>query len=192
MGRKELALALQQKGEAEAKTIWQQAEAEAARYRQQRQQEVARQSTDSGRQADRSALQVCRQVDWRVTKKVRALRLQALRALDRRLWQISGAALRRLEPQLRQQCLAGLRAELPASDWQDVTVHAEDAASAKKLFPDARIETDDGCGGGLIVAAKAGAIRIDNTLRKRLENYWPVMVGRILAELEQGAGNGND
>lgn len=185
MGREELAIALQQKGEAQVKAIRQQVEDEAERYRRQCQREVVSQGHRCDREADQSARQACRQVDWLVAKKVRNLRLQALQELDRRLWQLALAEFDRLDPQLRQQCLEKLAAELPTNGWQQVTVHSDDAPAAKKLFPGVAIETDAAIGGGLMVRTENGDIRIDNSLLRRLEKLWPELSGRTLAELEK-------
>jgi len=185
MGREELAIALQQKGEAQVKALRQQAEDEAERYRLQCQLEVVSQGHRCDREADQSAQQECRQVDWLVVKKVRNLRLQALQELDHRLWQLALTELGRLDSQERRQCLDQLAAELPADSWYRVTVHPDDAPAAKKLFPGVIIETDVAIAGGLTVSTENGDICIDNSLLRRLEKLWPELSGRTLAELEE-------
>jgi vacuolar-type H+-ATPase subunit E/Vma4 len=185
MGREELAIALQQKGEAQVKAIRQQAEDEAERYRLQCQREVESQAHRCDREADQSAQQECQQVDWLVAKKVRNLRLLALQELGHRLWQLALTELDRLDPQVRRQCLDQLAAELPIDNWHRVTVHPDDAPAAKKLFPGRVIETDVAIGGGLTVSTETGDICIDNSLLRRLGKLWPELSGRILAELEE-------
>jgi vacuolar-type H+-ATPase subunit E/Vma4 len=187
MGREELAAALKQKGEAEVKAIRQAAEAEVERYRQQRWQEVERQGQICDREADWSARQECRQVDWRVAKKVRNLRLQALLALDRRLWQQLLDEIARLKPVARKRLFKELAAELPVLEWESVTVHPDDAGHSKKHFPDCRIETDSTVGAGLIVETEDGNIRIDNSLRQRLHKQWQKLCGEALARIEEQA-----
>ena len=117
---------------------------------------------------------------------MRNLRLQALQELDRRLWQLALSELAELDPQLRQQCLDALAAEIPPDEWQQVTVHHDDVPAVKKIFPADRIKTDAAIGGGLMVSSDNGDIRVDNSLRKRLEKSWPELSGRMLAELEEG------
>lgn len=190
MGREELAVALKAKGEAEAKAIRQQAEAEVERYRLQRGQEVERQGRICDRDADWTARQECRLVDWRVTKRLRSLRLQALHELDARLWRLLLDEVDRLKPVDRQRLLGELARELPERPWTAVMVHPDDTDQARILFPGSKVIADRTLGGGLVVADQDDDVRIDNSLRCRLGKQWPLICGAALAELEKLAGRG--
>ncbi len=184
MGRAELTLALKQKGESEARAIWTQAEAEAERYRQQKEQEAAGKRQHCSRQAEESSLEECRHVEWRVAKRVRRIRLQALQEIALRLEEIARAELPEFVAERRALLLSEAAASLPAAEWAQVTVHPHDVPQARKLFPGKRIATDDAITAGLIVATEAEAVRVDDSLLRRLERIWPELVGRMLAELE--------
>jgi len=192
MGRDELAAALKAKGGAEVRAIRQQAEAEAERYRQQRFQETERQGRISDHDVDHSTRQECRLVDWRVTKQLRNLRLQALHELDRRLWRLLLDEVDRLKADDRQRLLGELAQELPKRDWVTVTVHPADANMARSLFPGSNIVVDRSLGAGLVVADKNDDIRIDNSLRCRFQKQWPGLCGAALAVLEQQTGHGEE
>ena len=184
MGREELALALKQRGEAEAKKIWQQAEAEAARYRSEKEEAVQRCCLDSDRESERNSFRECQKIAWQVNGELRAMRLSALRDLDRRLWALALDELARLDPERRQQCLDELTAEIPAGDWDRVVCHPGDRAALKKIFSDCRVEGDESVAGGLMVETAGRQVRIDNSLARRLKSLWPELTGTMLADLE--------
>lgn len=184
MGRQELALALKQRGEAEGQKIWQQVEAEAEQYRSGKQQEVARMNRACDLECAQNSSLECLQLEWRVAKKTRQLRLTALHALDRRIWLLAKDELSRLDPELRQQALSRFAEEIPGGAWCRVWAAPDDVGMVQALFPDCQIDADATLAGGLVVASEDGKIRIDNSLTKRLETLWPELVGQILADLE--------
>lgn len=188
MGREELAAALKERGEAEVRAIRQQVEAEVERYRLQRDQEVVHQGQKCDREAARTARQECRQVDWRVAKRLRSLRLQALQELDRRLWRLMLDEIDHLAPGDRQRLFAALAGELPERSWETVTVHPDDVVHAERLYPACQVLADRTVGAGLIVETDGGDIRVDNSLRCRLQKEWPGHCSAVLTELEREAG----
>lgn len=111
------------------------------------------------------------------------LRLAGEERLQRRLFALAQSLLGELAAQ-NPALLAALAAELPQTDWQQVTVHPRDLESAQRLFPQARIESDAAISGGFRASAAAGRILVDTTLEKRLARGWPELLPRLLHDLE--------
>ena len=62
-------------------------------------------------------------------------------------------------------------------------MHPDDAAGARRIFPQADIVADDGIGGGLVASGADGGMTVINTLAKRLERLWPRLAPEILRDV---------
>lgn len=136
---------------------------------------TARQSSATVRR--RLAVTARRQASVRAT--------QAEQELDRRLYAQAQALLRELVTGDRAGILADLAAEIPAGDWRTITVHPQDRAAARRIFPGAEIVTDAEISGGLVAGGKDGRVTVINTLEKRLERFWPLLAPEIIREVTQ-------
>lgn len=185
MGREELTRALKEKGAAQIESIWQKAREDAEDYRRERKGEVERQSRRCDREAAQSVLQDCRQVDWRVAKSLRRMRLQSQSGLDQKLRRLAGEELAKLDRTTRHRVLGERAAEIPAADWRRVIVHPDDAETVRQYFGHCLVETDRAVGGGLVIETASNELRLDNSLRCRLAMQWPQLCGRIFRELDE-------
>ena len=77
--------------------------------------------------------------------------------------------------------------ELPQCDWIRIDINPADADTAATLFPGCDIKPDSSLAGGLRAASRDEEIAVDNTLLKRLERAWPLILPHLLAEICQEA-----
>ncbi len=172
MSCKELIESLRKAAGDKVKALRSEAEAEADKVRaglgsriEQLQRETARkQQLLIGEETVRAASEA--------NRRSRVIGLSAEQKLSERLYEAAVALLPSLRKKGYEKMFAALARELPALAWQEVRVHPEDVARAKKLFPGAAVVPDPKISGGLDASAREGAIRVVNTFEKRLERAW--------------------
>jgi vacuolar-type H+-ATPase subunit E/Vma4 len=119
----------------------------------------------------------------RAETDARRIRAAAKAALARRLYELAMSTLRDFRSTRYAELFAALAADLPAGSWQRVVVHPADEALARRHFPDAHIECDAEVDAGLIVETADRRVRVDNTLRTRLDAAWPDLLPAVMKDV---------
>jgi len=185
MGYRELIEALRREGEERRAALCLETEAEAARLEAEcaaeleaigRRQAQLRQ-TLGRREAGLVLAEARRQADQ--------LRLEAENRLAGRCSDLARSLLPEMGSAGGSELFGRLAAELFAAQWQTVRVRPGDAAEARRLFPQAVVESDAALAGGLQAAAGEGRVLIDNTLEKRLERGWPELLPALRRAVER-------
>jgi len=186
MGREELLTALRQEGERSL-----------ANLRQTHAAEVA--EREAAAQQRRDALRADAERDWQQAATLE--RQRCLAAGRRQASALLLAGENELAERLRHQAeqllpdVAGrdpealftaCAAELPQLEWARVRVSPRDQKIAARLFPAAEIIPDPALAGGVVAETAGGRVRIDNSLKKRLERGWDDLLPELLAALTQG------
>jgi V/A-type H+-transporting ATPase subunit E len=180
MGYPELAQTLRREGDEKAQKLRQAAQAQAARLQQECAERLAQMRARYARQ-QRLAEQAQRRTVLAEGERAATLvRLKAEQQLAARLYTVALDCLPELAGGRTGALFDGLAAELPLYDWERVRVNPADAARARELFPRASVEPDPEITQGILAFAEKGRIRIDNTLAKRLERAWPVLVPHLM------------
>jgi len=183
MGYHELVDSLRREGEEKAATIRRTAVAEAGRIRGEAAAELQalRDSYARRRQEAVAAEEARLSSDSR--RQAEGIRLHAESALVERLYGLAKGSLAGLRDEGYAGRFARLAGELFPCAWEVVRVNPDDAALARSLFPDARIEADSAISGGLWASGEGGRLTIDNTLEKRLERCWPELAPDVAAKV---------
>jgi len=187
MSRQELIDSLRQKGEEKAREIWRLAEEKAAGIRAEASALVERERIALGGDRQGEAEGEVRAIRLAAEREARRIVANARRHLADLLY---AAALTEL-PTLRKEggsvLFAALAAEFPDIAWEEVQVNPAELQLATRHFPDARIASEAEISGGLIVIGQGGRVRIDNTLEKRLERSWDLLLPALLKKVEEEA-----
>lgn len=187
MGYQELIAALHQDGEAQIETIRRENDAAAEQIRAETSARLQQLRSDSDRKL---AAAIATETKGRLAaaaQRVRMIRLAAERELAQRLFALAQRSLKLVAEQDGESLFVSLAAELPPGGWEEVKVNPLAVDVARRLFPEAEILTDASISGGLEVSRAGGALRIVNTLEKRLERGWPEILPLLLQEVCQEA-----
>ncbi len=115
-------------------------------------------------------------------RKILAMKLEAMDQLSGRLLRTARSLLAEMRAEEEDGLFEALAGELPDFPWETVKVNPRDRDAAHRRFPKARVVCDDAIGGGMEVSDGDGAIRIVNTLEKRLERIWPELLSELIAD----------
>lgn len=174
---------LRRQGEAEKRTIWQAAEAEAAAYRRNAAQRWASEQDAAEEERREAAAARTREIRRGAEQEGRQLRGQAEMALAERLYHLARRVMPVLQDEVRGEMFVRLARELPDRPWERVHVNPSDLAWAREFFPQAEVVADGDITGGVEALDREGGLRVINTLEKRLERGWPLILPAIFAEL---------
>jgi len=190
MSCRELIESLRRANDEKIRNLWQDAEAEAAKARAGVAERLDRIRTEHAelrasrvRAAQAGALS-------EANDRARAVRLSLEQSLSGRLYASAREQLPRLRDDGYPAVFERLVLELPVLDWTVVRVHPADVDLAKKYFKHAEIVGDSAISGGVDAATGAGAIRVVNTLEKRLERAWVEMLPHLIREAYQEVSDG--
>lgn len=117
--------------------------------------------------------------------RVRMIRLSSEDRLSSRLYSLAASSLHMLRIQGYGDIFHRLVLELPSHVWRNVRINPEDSGLAQKFFPDAEIIPDSNVTGGMEVEAEGGGVRIINTLEKRVERAWPLMLPLLMNDIHR-------
>lgn len=117
----------------------------------------------------------------------RMIRFAAERELAERLFALAQRSLSLVAEQGGEALFVSLAEELPSGGWEQVRVNPLTVELARRLFPGAEILPDATVAAGMEVIRESGALRIVNTLEKRLERGWPEILPALLKEVCQEA-----
>jgi V/A-type H+/Na+-transporting ATPase subunit E len=185
----ELIESLRRAGNKKAGALWLEAEAEAARFRAELGRRTVRIREENERTRAGGADALMKAAVAGARARARVLRLDAEQAVSGRLFSAASGSLRRLCEKDGEKTFEKLARELPSLDWRVVRVNPGDAGYARKYFPDAELVTDANISGGMDAATEGDAIRVVNTLEKRLERAWPDLLPVLMKEVFQEAND---
>lgn len=188
MGLEELIKTLKKNEQKQIDDIWQAVREEAEALRTEVAAAIAA-ITKKQEQQLASACQKSRRAIFSETEtKTRERKLLAYQALDRILWQTAFNLLPTLRLQAYADVFKLMAAELPAQQWEKITVNPEDVELAAGLFARDAIHPDPSISGGLLAEALEGRIVVDNTFEKRLARKWPHLLPGIITYIEKRYG----
>jgi vacuolar-type H+-ATPase subunit E/Vma4 len=185
----ELLASLRKEAGEKIKAIWRETEAEAARFEAEQAAALeAFRCSSEDLSTDETGR---RQADLllRARREAARRRHAAEQDLAERFFVLAEASLPELGADGRG-LLARLAGELPLAPWERVVVNGQDAAAARTLFPGAVVATDNGIPGGMEVASAGNAIRIVNTLDRRLRNLWDDIVPELIGQCNEAIQGG--
>lgn len=189
MGESELKAALQREGEAQIRDCWQQSEATVASRRKEIEDQLMQLRAETIRRVQAEAAVMSNALLFEARTRAMGYRLRAEAALAERLLILAHQMLPVLASADRTTLWETLRKELPEANWTACKVHPADQELAGRVFPAAKIESDEALGGGLIATNADGMIRIDNSLSCRLMRVWPDLLPKLLGELRKRVDN---
>jgi V/A-type H+-transporting ATPase subunit E len=185
MGHEDLIAALRAQGADKAAEMRREAEEEAARLA-----DEAKALLDSLDDVDQKLLRAEK-------KRLADAIIAEAEVAARRLLAASRSQLADRLSALAKNCLLSLRdrqyeiifsrlaEETPSENWSQVKVNPEDAALAGKYFPTTPVLEDNKIIGGFELVSEDRQLSITNTLEKRLERCWPVLLPKMVGQLEQ-------
>jgi len=172
-------------GEEKVTTIWQQAEAEVQRQKEEAAAVLAEERRRHHLQElqaleifGRSLMRAAEEKSWQ-------RRFEVETCLAQRLYELARTQL----PWLREQCgsklFKALAEELPKVKWRFLSVNEGEIDLGRRYFPEAQITVNADISGGLVAESEDGAIKVINTLEKRLERAWPQMLPELFRKIRQ-------
>ena len=174
---------LRRQGEAEKQAIWRAVEAEAAAYRRNAEQRRASEQDAAEEERRLAAEARAREIRLAAEQEGRQRQGQAEIELAERLYHLARRVMPVLQDEVRGEMFVRLARELPARMWERVHVNPSDLAWAREFFPQAEVVADGDITGGVEALDREGGLRVINTLEKRLERGWPLILPGIFAEL---------
>jgi vacuolar-type H+-ATPase subunit E/Vma4 len=160
--------------------LWADARAEAAACRDQANRAIEDQRRAQAEHVRAVAAAAAEAAAADAARQARHIRHLAKAALADRLHGLAVRALIDLR-RARRDGFRDLARELPAREWTHLVVHPDDAALAGAMFPGRDIRTDAAVAGGLIAADEA--LRVDNTLARRLAAAWPELLPQVMKDV---------
>ena len=174
---------LRRQGEAEKRAIWQVVEEEAAAYRRNAAQRWASEQDAAEEERREAAEARAREIRLAAEQEGRRLKGQAEMALAERLYHLARRVMPVMQDEVRGEMFVRLARELPDRPWERVHVNPSDLAWAREFFPRAEVVAGGDITGGVEALDRQGGLRVINTLEKRLERGWPMILPAIFAEL---------
>jgi len=174
---------LRRQGEAEKRAIWQAAETEAAAYREAAGRRWASEEAAMAEEQRLAAEVRAREISLAAERDGLQRQGQAEIELAERLYHLARRVMPVLQDELRGEMFIRLARELPDRPWERVHVNPSDLAWAREFFPQAEVVADGDITGGVEALDREGGLRVINTLEKRLERGWPMILPAIFAEL---------
>jgi vacuolar-type H+-ATPase subunit E/Vma4 len=184
----ELLNTLRKNEQKQIEDIWQAAKNEAETIRRQIDDAIAditKKNADRLAAASRSSMRLILSA---AATKTREKKLSAYQAIDRALQKAAAKQLPLLREKSYDAVFARLVAELPEREWEKIVVNPADLALAANFFAADIIRSDPAISGGLIAAAAADKIIVDNTFEKRLERKWFQLLPALIAEIDKRYG----
>jgi len=112
-----------------------------------------------------------------------AIEDEALGRLSERLAALAAGMLDRIRDQDYEAVFAALAGEMPAVSWERVRVNPLDMELARAAFPGVEVGEDPAITGGFVASADSERYLVDNTLERRLERAWPVILPLLIGEI---------
>jgi V/A-type H+-transporting ATPase subunit E len=190
MSCRELIESLRKAGDEKVRNLWQEVEAEAGRIRVEISGRVERLRAENSRSLSARAAAAMADAVNEAHSRSRLARLTAENTLSGALFNAAAGSLPQLRGDGYGRVFEQMAQELPALAWQSVKVNPADIGLAKKHFPGAEIVQDDSISGGVDATAEGGAIRVVNTLEKRLERAWREMLPLLIKDVYQEVSDG--
>ncbi|PLX73972.1 MAG: hypothetical protein C0614_12285 [Desulfuromonas sp.] len=183
MGGSELKKALQREVATRCKGFWSNQEEAVNSRRKEIEREIAGLEAQIQERQEAACQRLQREILARAQRQASNLRLQAESDLAEQLRQLAAKQLVQLYEENRAIYWERLAKEIPQALWQEVLVGERDVELAAKFFSKVPINVSPKLSGGLIALREGGRICIDNSLQRRLDRYWPILLPRLLEEL---------
>jgi V/A-type H+/Na+-transporting ATPase subunit E len=190
MSCRELIESLRRAGDEKVRSLWQDAEAEAGRVRIEIAGRVERLRAEYSRSLSTRAAAAMAAAVSEAHARSRQARLTAETTLSGALFNAAVGSLPRLRDDGYGRVFEQMAQELPSLAWQSVRVNPADIGLAKKHFPAAELVPDETISGGMDATAEGGAVRVVNTLEKRLERAWRDMLPLLIKDVYQEVSDG--
>ena len=185
MGHEELLADIQKKGDEQVREIWRQAKNEVNEIKTQAAQKID-EGKNSLRQKETSACDEERMsVLMSAGKNANQIFINAEQKLAERIYALAQTSLQMLNARNNESVFNALAHELPDCAWDEVIVHPDDRKLAKARFKENRITTDNTISGGLKAIGNHETIHINNTLEKRLERAWPLLLPQLIKHVKE-------
>jgi len=181
MGCEELIEALRKEADEKVRDIWVEAEKEAGKVRADI--SLRLETLRQGIAAEKSSEEESEKVLLEAQNRVKMTRLTSEDMLCSRLYSLAASSLHILREQGYEDIFRKLALELPSFGWRKVRVNPDDPILAQKLFSGAEVITDSNITGGMELESEGGGIWVVNTLEKRLERAWPLMLPALMEKI---------
>jgi len=182
MGYQELIASLRTEGEEKIKAIRDEAQAEAERINAESAEAIALMKEEFREKQETLGTHQEEQVLSSAENKARIIRLEAEHALSDRLFRLALLCLNELRNDNHENVFKSLCSEIPSVLWDEAAVNPDDAAMARRYFPDAGILPDPSINGGIEVFRENRRQHIINTFKKRLERVWEEILPFIVLD----------
>jgi V/A-type H+-transporting ATPase subunit E len=187
MSHEALIAALHAEGEGKAEAIRLKAEQAAATIEAEAKERLAALEQEQQRLLSSEEKRLAADIIAAANREARGIRAACRRRLAERLEGLAKKCLFNLRQMDYQTAFSRLVGEIPAENWHEIKVHPQDEKLARTFFPDTPIVFDETITGGFELLSEDGGLHIDNTLSKRLERNWPLLLPGIIKQVEKEA-----
>jgi len=174
---------LHREGEEKLRLVRQDAEARADEIKEEASRKIGRTRDECGSMSASAIKKQTGAILSDAMAKARMIMLHSEKTFSERPYPIALGSLQALRSEAYPEVFSMLAQELPRLTWQTVRVNPDDAAIAKRYFPDAEIVPEASISGGVDVMTEDGGIRVINTFEKRLERAWTEILRLILQDI---------
>ena len=174
---------LREKSSNRIQQIWLETETKAEDLRSLKRKELAKRQTEMLGQSKEMRRKITAPIIHEAQRSVLVIEDDSMLKLSERLYALAFGKLVQLRQQDYESVFAELVREVPAIAWEKVQVSPLDKELAISSFPGAEIESDPAIIGGYLASGEGGTYRVVNTLERRLEKGWPVILPFILKEI---------
>lgn len=176
---------LRRKSAARIRQLQADAEEQIAALRSKKQQEFAQHQEEALSQQAGEAEKIAAPILHEAQRFALAVEDEAMRKVVERLYALAKEMIAQARGSNFDAIFAGLVKEVPDIDWEEVRVNPEDRELAATYFPRSTIQGDPEIIGGFIASTDQGKYRVVNTLKRRLEKGWPMIIPQLLQEIKK-------
>lgn len=189
MGHEELLVDLQKKGDEQVREIWQKAEAEVNESKAHASQKLEEENNSLKHKEASACDEERMSVLINASKNANQILINAEQQLAERLYALAQKAVNMLRDQEYASVFTALAGELPDCLWDEIIVHPDDRKQAETVFKKTGITMDKNISGGLKAIGNHKTFFINNTLEKRLERAWPVLLPQLIKQVKETLEN---
>lgn len=174
---------LREKSSNRIREVWLEVETKAEDLRSLKRKELAKRQSEMLGQSKETRRKITAPIIQKAQRSALVMEDDFMLKLSERLYTLAFDKLVQLRRQNYESVFAELVGEVPDIVWEKIQVNPLDKELAISAFPDAEIKADPSITGGYIASGEGGAYRVVNTLERRLEKGWPVILPLILKEI---------
>lgn len=176
---------LRQKSADRIKHMQAEAEEKVAELRRKKQQEFEQYRAEVLSKQAGEAERIAAPILHEAQRMALATEDEAMHRLVKRLYALAEGMISQARGADFEPVFAGLVHEVPAVPWETVRVNPADEELAAKYFPQSRIESDPDIIGGFVASTDGGKYQVVNTLKRRLEKGWVLILPELLKEITE-------